>query len=245
MRDAARGLVMSLVVSSSSLFGCAGAPEEAPEEEPDDGPLTEVGGSIKGGDHGEFQITSPAFADGSAIPDQNTCNGKPFGSGTSPALAWANAPQHSKSFAIVFKDTSLTQLTPPDNRGWHWVIWDLQKNTDGLPPALAGTEFLDEPRAARQWSRYSPYGYLGPCPNFDPANIPIHTDHYSFTIYALEDKMLAYPPPDPAIPNYTRVLDEFLAAHAIASAELRGTAAAIPSAPPVPPGAPPAPSPRP
>ena len=242
MRHRSKTLPALLVVSSSLLFGCGVLPE-------DGGSQT---AAIKGGDHGDFQITSPAFTDGSAIPDENTCNGKPFGSGTSPALEWANAPQHTMSFAIVFKDTSLTTLTPPDNRGWHWVVWDIQKDTNnvdpnrnGLQAALPSTEFLDDPHVARQWSRYSPYGYLGPCPNFNPTVVPIHTDNYSFTLYALEDKITAYPAPDPLIPNYTRVLDEFLAAHAIATTELRGTSAAIPSAPPIPPGAPPAPSPRP
>jgi phosphatidylethanolamine-binding protein (PEBP) family uncharacterized protein len=235
MKQASRGLFTLLVVSSSSLYAACGVA-------PDD---SQVAAAIKGGNHGDFQITSPAFENGGAIPDEHTCNGKPFGSGTSPALAWANAPQHTKSFAIVFKDISLTEATPPDNRGFHNVIWDIQKNTNSLPAALPGTEFLDEPPTARQWSRYSPYGYLGPCPNFDPVNIPIHTDTYSFTLYALDTKIVDYPPPVMTIPNYTKVMDDYLASIAIAKTELRGTAAAIPSAPPVPPGPPPAPSPRP
>lgn len=233
MRDAFRALSVLLVASSSS-FGCGRA---------DDGPITEVA-AIKGGDHGDFQITSPAFTDGSPLPDENTCNGKPFGAGTSPALEWANAPQHTKSFAIVFKDISLTTATPQDPRGFHNVIWDIQKNTNSLPAALPGTEFLAEVKDARQWSRYSPYGYLGPCPNFNPA-LPVRTDTYAFTLYALDAKILDYPPPDPAIPNYTKVMDDFLATRAIAMTELRVTSAAVPSAPPVPPGPPPAPSPRP
>src|SRR5262245_51987429 len=196
MRDPVKTLSALFVASSSFLFGGCGAlsPDATPTQ-----------AAIKGGDHGDFQITSPAFENGSALPDENTCNGKPFGSGTSPALAWANAPQHTKSFAIVFKDISLTTATPQDPRGFHNVIWDIQKNTNSLPAALPGTEFLAEVKDARQWSRYSPYGYLGPCPNFNPA-VPVHTDTYSFTLYALEEKILAYPPPDPAIPNYTKVM---------------------------------------
>jgi len=89
MRDSSRVLSASMVAVSSFLAGCAGlAGDDA---------TTAVAGPIKGGDHGDFQITSPAFADGAPIPDENTCNGKPFGSGTSPALEWANAPQHTMS----------------------------------------------------------------------------------------------------------------------------------------------------
>ena len=231
---ALRALSIMLVASSSFLLGCGGLPE--------DGTPTES--AIKGGDHGDFQITSPSFVDGDALPDENTCNGKPFGSGTSPVLEWANAPQHTKSYAIVFKDISLTEATPQDPRGFHNVIWDIQKNTNSLPAALPSTEFLDDPPFARQWSRYSPYGYLGPCPNFNPA-LPPRVDTYSFTLYALDTKILDYPPPNPGIPNYTKVMDDFLVTVAIAKTELRVTSGAVPSAGPVPPGAPPAPSPRP
>lgn len=196
-------------------------------------------------EHGPFVITSPAFADGGAIPDEYTCNGKPFGSGVSPALEWSGAPQHVKSYALVFKDVSLTEATPPDLRGYHNAIWDIPKNDDGLPAALGNAEFLGTPKKdARQWSRYSPFGYLGPCPNFNPA-LPPRTDTYSFTLYAMPDKITALPPVDPAIPNYTAVLDAHFEALALAKTELRGTAAAIPTAPPVPPGPPPAPTPRP
>jgi hypothetical protein len=41
------------------------------------------------------------------------------------------------------------------------------------------------------------------------------------------------------------VMDDFLATHNIGVAELRGTAAAVPTVGPTPPGPPPAPSPRP
>ena len=234
MRDASRALSALLVVSSSLLLACTDLPGDG----------TSDPAAIKGGDHGDFVITSPAFENGGAIPDAHTCNGKPFGSGTSPALEWANAPEHTKSFAIVFKDISLTTAVPQDPRGFHNVIWDIQKDTNSLPAALPGTEFLDDVKDARQWSRYSPYGYLGPCPNFNPA-LPPRVDTYSFTLYALDTKILDYPPPNPAIPNYTKVMDDFLATHNIGVAELRGTAAAVPTVGPTPPGPPPAPSPRP
>jgi phosphatidylethanolamine-binding protein (PEBP) family uncharacterized protein len=195
--------------------------------------------------HGPFVITSPSFEDGAPIPDAHTCNGKPFGSGVSPALEWSGAPQHTKSFALVFKDLSLTEATPPDLRGYHNAIWDIAKNDGGLPEATGSSEFLGDPKKdARQWSRYSPYGYLGPCPNFNPA-LPPRTDTYSFTLYAMPDKITELPPVDPAVLNYTVVLDAHFESLALAKTELTGTAAAVPTAPPVPPGPPPAPTPRP
>ena len=191
-----------------------------------------------------FAITSPAFSDGDAIPDAYTCEGKAFGAGISPALSWAKGkkPRGAKSYAVVFKDLSLTELEPPDLRGYHWAIWDVR--THKLPEALGGEEFVSNPPHARQWSRYSPYGYLGPCPNWDP-NVPARTDTYSFTLYAFDQQILDLPPVDPAIPNYVRVLDEYFASVAIAVTELRGTSDATPISAPVPPGPPPPPAPRP
>ena len=46
---ALRALSIMLVVSSSFLLGCSDLPEDG----------TPTGAAIKGGDHGDFQITSP------------------------------------------------------------------------------------------------------------------------------------------------------------------------------------------
>ncbi|HEX6272289.1 MAG TPA: hypothetical protein VFZ53_04595 [Polyangiaceae bacterium] len=192
----------------------------------------------------QFALTSPAFSDGERIPDAHTCQDKPFGAGTSPELDWARGPKPkgAQSYAVVFKDLSLTELSPPDNRGYHWAIWDIRSHK--LKAALEGEEFVSNPPHARQWSRYSPYGYLGPCPNWDPA-VPPRTDTYSFTLYALGQKIIELPPVDPALPNYVRVLDEYLSSIALDRTELRGTSDATPTSAPVPPGPPPPPAPRP
>jgi phosphatidylethanolamine-binding protein (PEBP) family uncharacterized protein len=192
----------------------------------------------------EFAITSSAFSEGEPIPDAHTCQDKPFGAGTSPELDWARGrkPDGVQSYAVVFKDLSLTELSPPDNRGWHWAIWDIR--THKLKAALGSEEFVSNPPHARQWSRYSPYGYLGPCPNWDP-NVPARTDTYSFTLYALSQKIIELPPVDPALPNYVRVVDTYLSSIALEKTELRGTSDATPTSAPVPPGPPPAPAPRP
>jgi hypothetical protein len=49
---------------------------------------------------------------------------------------------------------------------------------------------------------------------------------------------------DPAVPNYVRVLDEYLKSIAIDVTELRGTSDAKPTTAPIPPGPPPPPAPR-
>lgn len=218
------------------LMGCGA---EAPENS---GPTAELDEALCG--NNGFAITSPAFSAGDAIPDAYTCDGKAFGAGISPELSWAKGkkPRGVKSYAVVFKDLSLTELEPPDNRGYHWAIWDIR--THKLPEALGSEEFVSNPPHARQWSRYSPYGYLGPCPNWDP-NVPARTDTYSFTLYAFDQQILELPPVDATLPNYVRVLDEYFGSIALAVTELRGTSDATPVSAPVPPGPPPAPAPRP
>ena len=191
-----------------------------------------------------FAITSPAFSEGDAIPDAHTCEGKAFGAGYSPELDWAKGqkPNGVQSYAVVFKDISLTEATPPDNRGWHWVIWDIR--THNVREAMGSTEFVENPPHPRQWSRYSPYGYLGPCPNWNPA-VPDRTDTYSFTLYALDEQIIELPPVNPLIANYVRIMDEYLSSIAIDKTELRGTSDAKPVGPPGTPPPPPVPAPRP
>src|SRR4029078_2416497 len=50
-------------------------------------------------------VTSPAFRNGSAIPSALTCDG----SENSPPLAWAGAPDGTKSFAILADDPDAAQ----------------------------------------------------------------------------------------------------------------------------------------
>ena len=58
-----------------------------------------------------MQLTSPAFADGAAIPEEHTCDG----GDVSPPLAWDGVPEGVDSFAII--------VTDPDAGGFvHWVL---------------------------------------------------------------------------------------------------------------------------
>ena len=119
---------------------------------------------------GTMTLTSTAFADGGAIPVDNTCKG----ANTSPALSWTGAPSTTRSFALVLTDLS---LAPPLV---HWVIYDIPPTATGLP---AGVEQIYAPGnvsgAHQTVSVNAPsIGYYGPCP--PTAHI------YQFAIYALD-----------------------------------------------------------
>jgi len=123
---------------------------------------------------GSMTLTSPAFAEGEAIPVANTCKG----ANTSPALAWTGAPRSAQSFAMVLTDLSISMA--------HWVIYDIPDSATELP---AGVENVDAPASvpgARQIvSIHAPIvGYYGPCPPRPPA----HT--YQFAVYALDTATL-------------------------------------------------------
>jgi len=116
-----------------------------------------------------FELTSPAFADGGAIPRTYTCDGQDI----SPMLQWSNTPPGVQSFALIADD--------PDAPGgvWvHWVLYDLPSGTRALPEGLPPEAAL--PDGSRQgknsWGRV---GYGGPCP-------PGGTHRYFFKLYALD-----------------------------------------------------------
>jgi Raf kinase inhibitor-like YbhB/YbcL family protein len=122
---------------------------------------------------GSMKLTSPAFAEGGAIPDDNSCKG----ANTSPVLAWTGAPTGTQGFAVVFTDLTAA-LT-------HWVIYDVPLSATGLPARIENTSSPISVPGAHQIESVEPgiIGYFGPCPT---------TGHlYQFIVYALD---VAMPP---------------------------------------------------
>ena len=69
-----------------------------------------------------FALTSSAFKDGDMIPREYTCDGEDL----APPLAWSDAPEGTRSFALVMDD--------PDARGTftHWLLYDIPATTTVL-----------------------------------------------------------------------------------------------------------------
>ena len=194
-----------------------------------------------------WTITSPAFADGAALPASATCDGRAFGEGSSPELNWTAGPEGTKSYAIVFKDLTILAANDPASldHAYHWAIWDIPAGTHKLSASLGSSEFLADVGNARQWSSVHPYGYLGSCPNPIPggAAAPV-TDNYSFTLYAIGVPILAYPADPVAGDNYVRPLDDYLLTANIGKIELHAKSGAV-ATDFTPPDPPPGPSARP
>ncbi len=111
-----------------------------------------------------IQLSSPAFADGAAIPRRHTCDGDD----TAPALRWTNAPAKTRSLALLLED--------PDAPGGTFVHWTVY----GLAPTTTALD-ADPPANAKQGENsFGKRGYNGPCP---PKGDKPH--RYVFTLYAL------------------------------------------------------------
>lgn len=202
---------------------------------------------------GAFALTSPAFSDGETLPDEYTCEGKNFPySGmppvdhTLPELNWTAGPADTQSYAVVFKDVTLTTGTPINELGYHWAIWNIPVSVTSLPEGLASGNPIPEVAGAEQAS--SPLfndGYIGPCPSWAVApSSPllgatpaptVSTDSYTFEVFALPTATFTKPATRPAPAegsppiSYVRDLDEALMAASIASVKLNATSDAQPA----------------
>ncbi|MBB5621884.1 hypothetical protein HDE69_002947 [Pedobacter cryoconitis] len=101
------------------------------------------------------------------------CNGENI----SPELTWGFAPLETKSFAVTMYD-----LDAPTGSGWwHWVVFNIPANTDGLKQGAGNLEKQLAPKEAIQsLTDFGTAGYGGPCP---PENDKPHS--YIITVYAL------------------------------------------------------------
>jgi len=149
----------------------------------------------------QFVLTSPAIAPGAMIPSDYACTG----SDKSPALAWSNAPQATKSFALIVLDPDA-----PGGTFIHWVAYNISAQTNSLPAGVPQTEEIAG-GGKNGINSFDHIGYNGPCPP------PGKLHHYYFRLFAL-DSMLT--PGDK--PN-ADALESAMKGHVLATAELVGT----------------------
>ena len=106
-------------------------------------------------------LTSPAFANGGAIPVRYTCDG----AGVSPPLQWTAPPAGTRSFSL-----SVVDPDAPSGRFVHWTASGIAPSARGLAAgAHAPREGLNG-AGGRGWT--------GPCP-------PSGTHGYVFTLQAV------------------------------------------------------------
>ncbi len=120
-----------------------------------------------------MSLTSPAFAEGQAIPTKYSGQGNDI----SPPLNWRGAPAGVKSFALIVEDPDA-----PGGTFTHWVIFDLPADKTSLSEDVPTSATL--PDGTKQGENdFGRMGYGGPMP---PGQNP---HRYYFIIFAL-DRML-------------------------------------------------------
>ena len=126
-----------------------------------------------------LKLTSPAFKNQGEIPPAYTCDGNDL----SPALAWSNVPEGTRSLALVVDDPDAPDPTAPKMIWVHWVLYNLSPTLNGLLEAAGSAKLPTGTLAGvNDWKRT---GYGGPCP-------PIGRHRYFFKLYAL-DRVLPGP----------------------------------------------------
>lgn len=150
-----------------------------------------------------FQLTSPAFADGSAIPERYSCKGDDI----SPQLSWTDPPVGTVSFALVMDDPD---AVPVAGKIWdHWTLWGLSADARSLPEAVPTDETVAD-GATQGVNSFGRIGYGGPCP---PGG---QTHEYVFVLYALDRDI------EPGGRTKADVLAA-LEGHVLAQSTLKGT----------------------
>lgn len=108
-------------------------------------------------------ISSPAFADGDALPVRYTCQGESI----PPPLTWSSA-LGAAELALVVDD--------PDAPGGVFVHWIVT----AIPAGPGATDAGQVPAGREQRNSAGLDGYFAPCP---PVGSGVH--HYRFTLYQL------------------------------------------------------------
>ncbi len=122
-----------------------------------------------------FTVVSSKFKNNDFLPNQQVYNGYGCSGGNiAPDLSWINAPQNTKSFAIICHDPD----APRANGWYHWLLVNIPSNVNSYKNTLPEGSF-------ETITDFKTYGYGGACP---PVGHGIH--HYNFTVYALDVEKL-------------------------------------------------------
>jgi hypothetical protein len=151
MRKGALALAAALV----ALAGCGGGNDTVSGPPPKAPPTISLG--------------SPAFAKGSEIPKQYTCDGE----GISPPLVWSSVPRKAKELALLVEDPDA-----PGGTFVHWSVWGIPSKVTQLEPDVA-TANLQQGK-----NSFGKVAYGPPCP---PKGSAPH--RYVFTLYALSQPL--------------------------------------------------------
>jgi Raf kinase inhibitor-like YbhB/YbcL family protein len=151
-----------------------------------------------------FEIRSPAFTHGGAIPSVHTCEGKDV----SPELVFTGAPETARSLVLLVDDPDAPDPDAPKTTWVHWILYNIPPATSRLLPGVSPADLpAGTLEGVNDWKRT---GYGGPCP-------PIGRHRYFLKLFALDIVLADLGKPDKAR------LERAIEGHILAKAELVGT----------------------
>lgn len=118
-------------------------------------------------------VTSPAFADGGAIPEEYSGNGKDI----SPELQLSRLDKTAVSLAVIMDDID-HPLVGVYN---HWLIWNLPIS-ESIPAEIPEGEQVAQLNNAVQGVGYGKHCYRGPKP-------PFGSHRYKYHVFVLDKKL--------------------------------------------------------
>jgi Raf kinase inhibitor-like YbhB/YbcL family protein len=160
-------------------------------------------GSTNAKEVNPMKLTSPSFENQADIPKKHTCDGQD----TSPALAWANVPEGTKSLVLIVDDPDAPDPANPRMTWVHWVLYNIPAAVGSLPE---GVKDKDLPKGTLQGlNDWKKTGFGGPCP-------PIGKHRYFHKLYALEIVL-------PELKQPTKAkLEKAMEGHVLSKTELVG-----------------------
>src|SRR5574343_2063954 len=134
----------------------------------------------------DFTLSSPQIKPGATLTDAQVFNGFGCSGGNvSPALAWGNAPEGTKSFALTVYDPD----APTGSGWWHRVVYKIPAGGNAVPEGAGNGDFAGLPSGAVQGrTDFGSAGFGGACP---PVGDKPH--RYIFTVHALKTERLENP----------------------------------------------------
>ena len=160
--------------------------------------------------HG-LTLRGPVAMAGDRLPHAQVNDGYGCtGANLSPALRWLRVPKGTRSLALTVFDVD----APGGSGWWHWVVYDIPANANGLNAGAGAPDGASLPNGSRQaLNDFGQRGYGGACP---PKGDRPH--RYVVTLYALNVASLKAP--DDATPAK---IGELLQRHRIAQSSVTAT----------------------
>ena len=150
-----------------------------------------------------MKLISSSFDSQGLIPKKFTCDGEDV----SPALAWSDVPEKTKSFALIIDDPDAPDPANPKMTWVHWVLYNIPPDANSLPEGVKANHLPKGTlEGLNDWKKT---GYGGPCP-------PIGRHRYFHKLYALDTVL-----PDLKQPTKAK-LEKTMEGHVILSVELVG-----------------------